>query len=309
MKQNGKILAVVHEKLSGDFIRQAAQIAEANKSRLEVLVVHPAFPPQAAELFENYKASAEAEIVKRLSEFGEGTKVKIHFDSHKPFEVTVIRHVLRGEHDLALKQADAVLEGGKQDRGFKSLDMALLRKCPCTVMLVRESAPSEKPLVVVAVDPITEDAVGHDLNLKLLKEAESFAEISGGTLRIISCWRLEYEDFLRNSPFANMQDEAVNQVKEAEKKRQTDALGKLLSEAGVEYSPDTVIQQEGKAEDGIPAYVDKNKVDYLIMGTVARTGIEGFITGNTAENILQNLSCSMIAVKPGGFVSPVKAYK
>jgi len=44
------------------------------------------------------------------------------------------------------------------------------------------------------------------------------------------------------------------------------------------------------------------------MGTVARTGISGFIIGNTAENILEEISCSLIALKPEGFVSPVKAY-
>jgi nucleotide-binding universal stress UspA family protein len=44
------------------------------------------------------------------------------------------------------------------------------------------------------------------------------------------------------------------------------------------------------------------------MGTVARTGISGFIIGNTAENILQKIDCSLLALKPQGFVSPVKAY-
>ena len=50
------------------------------------------------------------------------------------------------------------------------------------------------------------------------------------------------------------------------------------------------------------------KIDILVMGTVARTGISGFIIGNTAENTVQKLSCSLMALKPQGFVSPVKAY-
>lgn len=33
-----------------------------------------------------------------------------------------------------------------------------------------------------------------------------------------------------------------------------------------------------------------------------------FIIGNTTENIVQELSCSLIAFKLEGFVSPVKAY-
>jgi len=44
------------------------------------------------------------------------------------------------------------------------------------------------------------------------------------------------------------------------------------------------------------------------MGTVARTGILGCLMGNTAENIVVELKCSLLALKPGGFVSPVKAY-
>jgi len=41
------------------------------------------------------------------------------------------------------------------------------------------------------------------------------------------------------------------------------------------------------------------------MGTVARTGIKGLIIGNTAEVILNGIQCSVLAVKPDGFVSPL----
>lgn len=58
----------------------------------------------------------------------------------------------------------------------------------------------------------------------------------------------------------------------------------------------------------IPQYVADENIDVLVMGTVARTGIPGFIIGNTAENIVQKLGCSLLALKPNGFVSPVRAY-
>jgi hypothetical protein len=41
------------------------------------------------------------------------------------------------------------------------------------------------------------------------------------------------------------------------------------------------------------------------MGTVARSGLQGLLTGNTAENVLPWIDCSLVAVKPQGFVSPV----
>lgn len=43
------------------------------------------------------------------------------------------------------------------------------------------------------------------------------------------------------------------------------------------------------------------------MGTVGRTGLNGLIMGNTAETLLRSLRCSVLAVKPEGFVSPVRA--
>jgi len=41
------------------------------------------------------------------------------------------------------------------------------------------------------------------------------------------------------------------------------------------------------------------------MGTVSRTGIPGLLIGNTAEVILNNLECSVLAVKPADFATPV----
>jgi nucleotide-binding universal stress UspA family protein len=43
------------------------------------------------------------------------------------------------------------------------------------------------------------------------------------------------------------------------------------------------------------------------MGTVARTSIPGFFIGNTAEAILEQIDCSVLAVKPDGFETPVSS--
>jgi len=42
------------------------------------------------------------------------------------------------------------------------------------------------------------------------------------------------------------------------------------------------------------------------MGTVCRTGIPGYFIGNTAESILSEVSCSVLTLKPEGFISPVE---
>jgi nucleotide-binding universal stress UspA family protein len=41
------------------------------------------------------------------------------------------------------------------------------------------------------------------------------------------------------------------------------------------------------------------------MGTVCHTGVAGLIIGNTAEKVLNKVDCSVLTVKPEGFVTPV----
>ena len=45
--------------------------------------------------------------------------------------------------------------------------------------------------------------------------------------------------------------------------------------------------------------------DLIVMGTVLRTDIPGLFIGRTAEGILNTIDCSVLAVKPPGFVTPV----
>jgi len=48
-----------------------------------------------------------------------------------------------------------------------------------------------------------------------------------------------------------------------------------------------------------------NAIELLVMGTVCRTGLAGLIIGNTAEKVLSEVNCSVLTVKPEGFVTPV----
>jgi nucleotide-binding universal stress UspA family protein len=45
-----------------------------------------------------------------------------------------------------------------------------------------------------------------------------------------------------------------------------------------------------------------------VLGTVARTGLTGLLMGNTTERILGDVTCSVLAVKPPGFVSPIAGH-
>lgn len=58
---------------------------------------------------------------------------------------------------------------------------------------------------------------------------------------------------------------------------------------------------EGSADEEILKAVDKLKIDMVVMGTAARTGLQRMMLGNTAERLISHLRCSLVAVKPAKF--------
>lgn len=70
--------------------------------------------------------------------------------------------------------------------------------------------------------------------------------------------------------------------------------------------PHNVHLLKGDPAEVIASLTAKKRIDLIVMGTVGRTGIPGFLIGNTAETVLRQVNCSVLAVKPEGFVTPVK---
>ena len=78
-----------------------------------------------------------------------------------------------------------------------------------------------------------------------------------------------------------------------------------LGEAAIEFINPRLHMPKGSARRQIPELARQLQVDCVAMGTGARTGVAGFFIGNTAENILDQLECPVLAIKPPGFFTPV----
>lgn len=294
-----------------DALKQALGQARASSASLCAFVVGPALPKKLAE----YESSYEASLAERMKASIESTQtaLKIRPDEMKAAvevecgdtpAVRIVRRVLRGAHDLLIKEAE--VEG--RDAGVRALDMQLLRACPCPVWLSRPISHSRSDIrVAVAVDPMSAEPASQDLAIQLLQLSRVLADSYSGELSIVSAWDFQFEEYLRHSPWARMSDEAISDnVLTAQRDHQT-ALDELIAKAGL-GGRFSVHRPRGEADQAIGQAVDELGIDILVMGTVARTGIPGFVIGNTAENTVRQVRCSLIAVKPNGFVSPIKAY-
>ena len=102
--------------------------------------------------------------------------------------------------------------------------------------------------------------------------------------------------------------DAAKMVRE-ERKLHKGRLDNFLSNYDLEAIDHHVHLLKGDADLVISQLAHKKRMELLIMGTVARTGIPGFLIGNTAEEVLRKVNCSVLTVKPKGFVTPVKRDK
>ncbi len=85
-----------------------------------------------------------------------------------------------------------------------------------------------------------------------------------------------------------------------------EALRELLAPFDIPLDDRRVHLLNGAAGQVIPRLVARDRFDLLVMGTIARAGVPGLLIGNTAERMLGEANCSVLAIKPRGFVSLVR---
>ncbi|MEC9487409.1 MAG: universal stress protein [Prosthecochloris sp.] len=291
-------------------LRQALRLARDHRASLTLLMVYPDLPGEYRELKTTFREFLQNQLQESLNaariamDIGSGeleTNLFVHEAEGLPPAIMIIRDAIARSYDLVIKDAEPVEEG----RGFKGMDMKLLRKCPCPVWLARPSAHSgDEVRITVAIDPESRDDREQELSLDLLRFSSSLVSSFGGILDVVSCWQYEFEHFLRYKAWMTVSEEELQQNTEETRVAHHAQLEKMLEESGIscEYH---LHHMRGKPEMMIPDFIDQRKSDLLVMGSVGRTGIPGFLIGNTAENIFEQTSCSLLALKPEGFESPV----
>jgi universal stress protein E len=322
MQRFKNILCVVSATLKDNVaLKHAAELAENNQASLTVVEVIDEIPPNTKLLKrifspEDLQAKIVIEHQKILNmliaPLDRMIKIKSKVLTGISFLV-IIHEVLRNRHDLVLKMAE---DGGLLNRVFDSNDMHLLRKCPCPVWLVKPKSPKTYQRILAAVDvddsyPSEELSTRHLLNLQIVEMASSLALSVSAELHIVNAWDAIGEGAMRYG-FIHKPEDEINIYIEEIRQQQNHNLNALMDEVTdklgrdtLEYIKPKMQLLKGHPRKCVPEFARKIEADLVVMGTVARTGVSGFFMGNTAESILNQLGCSVLAAKPPGFVTPV----
>jgi nucleotide-binding universal stress UspA family protein len=311
MQRFRSILVVVDDLATpSTALAHAAELAARSGARVTIVsaVREQAhlLDPHSGGLIEAASRRARSERTAALQELVErtrsaGAEAEGRLLEGQPF-VEIVREVLRHGHDLVVK--DARPPRGFLDQVFTSLDLHLLRKVPVPVWMVKPGREGRYRSIVAAVDPPRRDGDYAQLDESIVDLAAAMARLHGATLHLVHAYELPDETMLRSAR-SGLTDAQVDELFAAERQRRREAVDALVRTRAVGDVPVEIHLLEGWAGSEIPPAVRLLEADLLVLGTVARTGLPGFIVGNTAETILHDVRCAVLALKPRGFVSPV----
>ena len=219
--------------------------------------------------------------------------------------VEVIREVLREHHDLVILAVDGKRSLINQLLG--STSMHLMRKCPCPVWVVKSGGGKSYNRILAAVDTTYDPSndTKRSINPLILQLASSLARMEKSNLHVVQVWSVVFEGYLEVR--GNLSDQAVRRLRKDTKRQYLRRVDQLM--ASIDLADIGVVRLHLRRGDDPAATIiklaRKENIDLLVMGTVCRTGLGGFFIGNTAEEVLGALDCSVLTVKPEGFVSPV----
>lgn len=178
---------------------------------------------------------------------------------------------------------------------FGSTTRQLMRTSPIPVWVLGHNKLTEIKHVAVAIDVSAQQDGSTQLNQELMRQALNFSQQAGAHLHLVHVWRLEGEGHLRH--WSNYSEIEIATLARAEKQARAHALEQLTQALNAQPSMTQIHLLEGNAEEKIAEFTQSQPIDVLVMSTACRTGLAGALMGNTAEKMLDKVSCSVYTIK------------
>ncbi len=206
--------------------------------------------------------------------------------------VELTKQVLRGHHDLLMVGTRKLT--GMQRILLGSTGLKLLRNCPCPVWVTKPHVESSVDRILVADDSTPVGA-------RLVRIGSVVAKARNAELHILHALEYPWDSN------AKVTDPKQVAYRRRARERAESEINEHLAcpEAQSLHKPAQVIIREDLAENAILSYIDAQRIDLLVMATIARSGLSGFLMGNTAERLMPQIACSILAVKPDDFQCPI----
>jgi universal stress protein E len=268
----------------------------------------PSLPQRlfSSDVYEEAKRIAEARIEKRLERLtaqaqDRGVDATSAVLFGKPF-VQLIKTAIVQEHDLIAKTA--IVGGSLRERLMGSTALHLIRKSPVPVLVVQPKRRVRFSRILVALDFRNEDSDEKSINTEIMKSALSIAELDSRQLFFLHAWR-PYGVSLLSSGRTRMPRDKIQDYVKSYETNQKEMFEEFLSRYSLGHLKHEVHFRRGDPALLIPELALRKRISLVVMGSTYSSGISGIFMGSTAEQVIGQINCSVLTVKPRGFVTPI----
>ncbi len=169
-------------------------------------------------------------------------------------------------------------------------DWKLLRTCPCPILIVNDNHSWADRPVLAAVDLGNPEKNHIILHNTLVKIANILTKITKGSLHLVSVYPSPiFSEIHPDSHVPGMTPE-IREIYTTACETYEKQYAALTKE--------NIHLSAGAADIIIPQVAKDIDAAVCVIGTVARTGLSGVLIGNTAEAILDDLTCDILVIKP-----------
>ena len=215
---------------------------------------------------------------------------------NRPYE-SIIYEVIEKGYDLIVKGTHQ--HGILKSVIFTPTDWHIMRKAPVPVLLVKEHDWPIGGQVIAAVNVGVDITEHQSLNEEITHHALQFAKLLKSDVHLVNAYPGTPTNIVIEIPEFDPTHYSQNI-----RQHHLDAMGELASRHHIDKQRCHV--DEGLPEDIIPKYAEQLDAELVVLGTVGRQGISAALIGNTAEHVIDKLDCDVLAIKPEGFVCPIR---
>ncbi|EEX50248.1 universal stress family protein [Pasteurella dagmatis ATCC 43325] len=194
---------------------------------------------------------------------------------------------------------DLVVKYTKEEESITSLiftpmDWQLLRKCPTPLLMVRDGDWKHQRRILIAVNTSDDD---EDRNHSMINQQlvalgiDLASNLERGNVHLVTAYpptpvnmAIDLPEFNGGEYEKNIRGQYLINMKA------------LRQQFGIDEDHTHV--KEGFPEEVIPEVAKELEAELVVLGTIGRTGLSAAFLGNTAEHVINRLSCNLLAIKP-----------
>jgi universal stress protein E len=289
-------------------ITKAAQLARAFRAELELYhaISEPLcvdvymMPDQNLHKTERLRRSEWLACLERMAERlrDEGLRVDTAAEWDFPAYESIVRRAARTKADLIVAERHARPHVTPWLLHFT--DWELLRLSPVPVLLVKNNRPYHHPKILAAIDPAHAFAKPTKLDAEILSLATSVTDALRGTLHAVHAY---VPGIVGLKPSELTTPDITRRLESMARARAQADLEAILVKTPIARQRRHLVSRH--PADAIPETARKIGSRLVVMGAISRSGLKRLFIGNTAERVVDQLSCDVLIVKPAHFAKRV----